>query len=115
VRIPDVAFITWKNYTKAKRPHGQIPAVVPDLVVEVLSKGNTPKEMSRKLVEYFRAGVRLVWYVDPKRGTVRVYTAVDRSVLLHEHQTLDGGDVLPGFQLSIADWFAESRRTDARR
>ena len=114
VRIPDAAFISWKRYPKGKRRRGEIPVVVPDLVVEVLSKGNTPKEMARKLVEYFRAGVRLVWYVDPKRRTVRVYTALDRSVLLHENQTLDGGDVLPGFELSIGDWFAEARRTDAR-
>ena len=91
-----------------------MPLVVPDLVVEVLSKGNTPKEMARKLDEYFRAGVRLVWYVDPKRRTVRVYTGRDRSVLLHEDRTLDGGDVLPGFSLSIRDWFAEARRSAAR-
>jgi Uma2 family endonuclease len=70
--------------------------------------------MARKLDEYFRAGVRLVWYVDPKRRNVRVYTARDRSELLHEDRALDGGDVLPGFSLSIRDWFAEARRTAAR-
>ena len=46
---------------------------------------------------------------------MRVYTAVDRSTLLREDQTLDGGDVLPGFALSIRDWFAESERTGPRR
>jgi Uma2 family endonuclease len=81
----------------------------------VLSKGNTRKEMARKLDEYFRVGARLVWYVDPQKRTVRVYTARDRSVLLHEDQTLDGGDVLPGFSLSIRDWFAEAERTGPRR
>jgi Uma2 family endonuclease len=70
--------------------------------------------MARKLDEYFRAGVRVVWYVDPKRRTVRVYTGRDRSVLLHEDQSLDGGDVLPGFSLSIREWFAEARRCAAR-
>jgi Uma2 family endonuclease len=90
------------------------PLVVPDLVIEVLSEGNTPKEMARKLDEYFRAGVRLVWYVNPKKRTVRVYTARDRSVLLREEDTLDGGDVLPGFALSIRDWFAEAERGGAR-
>jgi Uma2 family endonuclease len=114
VRIPDAAFISWKRYPKRKRRRGEIPAVVPDLVVEVLSKANTPKEMARKLAEYFHAGVRLVWYVDPKKRTVRVYTAVDRSVLLRDHQTLDGGDVLPGFELSLGEWFAEAVRTDPR-
>ena len=85
---------------------------MPDLVVEILSKGNTPKEMKRKLGEYFKAGVRLVWYVDPSKRTVTVYTAVDRSTVLHEDDTLDGGDVLPGFSLSIRDWFAEAECTE---
>jgi Uma2 family endonuclease len=114
VRIPDTAFISWQRYPTGKRRRGEIPLVVPDLVVEVLSKGNTAKEMARKLDEYFRAGVRLVWYVDPKRRTVRVYTGRDRSVVLREDQALDGGEVLPGFSLSIREWFAEARRNAAR-
>jgi Uma2 family endonuclease len=114
VRIPDTAFISWARYPKRKRRRGEIPQVVPDLVVEVLSEGNTPKEMARKLDEYFRAGVRLVWYVNPKRRNVRVYTARNRSVLLREDDTLDGGDVLPGFALSIRDWFAEAVRNAAK-
>ncbi len=113
VRIPDTAFISWGRYPKKKRRRGEIPTVVPDLVVEVLSKGNTSKEMARKLREYFKAGVRLVWYVDPSKRTVRVYTAVDQSTLLDESHTLDGGDVLPGFSLSIRDWFAEAERSEA--
>jgi Uma2 family endonuclease len=113
VRIPDVAFISWPRFPKGKRRRGEIPLVVPDLVVEVLSKGNTPKEMARKLDEYFRAGVQLVWYVDPGRRTVRVHTGRDRSVLLREDQDLDGGAVLPGFSLSIRAWFAEARRSAA--
>lgn len=115
VRIPDAAFISWDRFPRKKRRRGEIPTVAPDLVVEVLSKDNTRREMDRKLEEYFRAGVRLVWYVDPSKRTVRVYTAVDRSTLLREDDTLDGGDVLPGFALSIRDWFAEAERTGPRR
>jgi Uma2 family endonuclease len=114
VRIPDVAFISWGRYPKSKRRRGEIPAVVLDLVVEILSKGNSPKEMGRKLDEYFRAGARLVWYVDPRARTVRVYTAPKRSVLLREDQVLDGGDVLPGFSISIRDWFSEAERESKR-
>jgi Uma2 family endonuclease len=114
VRIPDLAFISWGRYPRKKRRRGEIPTLAPDLVVEVLSKDNTRKEMARKLREYFKAGVRLVWYVDPSKRTVQVYTAVDRSTLLDESRTLDGGDVLPGFSLSIRDWFAEAERTGPR-
>jgi Uma2 family endonuclease len=114
VRIPDTAFISWARFPKRKRRRGEIPLVIPDLVVEVLSVGNTPKEMARKLDEYFRAGVRIVWYVDPKKRTVRVYAARDRSTVLRENQTLDGGDVLPGFSLSIREWFAKAEQISPR-
>jgi len=114
VRIPDVAFISWARYPKGKLRRGEIPAVVPDLAVEILSKGNTRKEMARKLDEYFRAGVRLVWYVDPKTRTVKVYTSPDQVVVLEAGDTIDGGDVLPGFRLPIGPWLDEAARTGPR-
>lgn len=114
VRMPDAAFISWERYPKKKRRRGEIPTLAPDLVVEMLSKGNTPKEMNRKLREYFQAGVRLVWYVDPAKRVVWVYTGVDQATRLGEDQHLDGGDVLPRFSLSIRDWFAEAGRTGPR-
>jgi Uma2 family endonuclease len=106
VRIPDVAFASWDRFPNRKRPKVPIPELAPDLVVEVLSKSNTKAEMNRKLGEYFAAGVRLVWMVDPRKRTVRVYTAVDQSVLIKEGQSLDGGAVLPGFVLPLDELFA---------
>jgi Uma2 family endonuclease len=106
VRAPDVAFASWDRFPNRKRPKVPIPELAPDLVVEVLSKSNTKAEMNRKLEEYFAAGVRLVWMVDPRKRTVRVYTAVDQSVLIKEGQSLDGGAVLPGFALPLDELFA---------
>jgi Uma2 family endonuclease len=107
IRIPDVAFASWDRFPGRKRPRAPIPELAPDLVVEVLSKSNTRAEMKRKLEEYFGAGVRLVWLVDPRKKTVRVHTTVEPFVVLKEGQSLDGGDVLPGFTLSLDDLFAE--------
>jgi Uma2 family endonuclease len=107
VRIPDVAFISWDHFPNRKRPKTSIPLLAPDLVVEVLSKSNRKAEMDRKLREYFSAGVRLVWIVDPRKRTARVYTAVDQSVLIKEGQSLDGGAVLPGFVLPLSELFAD--------
>ena len=56
VRIPDVAFASWGCFPDRKRPKARIPQIAPDLVVEVLSKGNTKPEMAKKLGEYFEAG-----------------------------------------------------------
>ena len=86
VRIPDVTFASWNCFPDRKRPKAPIPHIAPDLAVEVLSKSNTKSEMARKLDEYFKAGVKLVWLVDPKTKTVRVYTAVDRFVELTANQ-----------------------------
>ena len=61
-----------------RRPTDPIPVLVPDLAIEVLSTSNTIGEMARKRDKYFRAGVRLVWEIDPRARTVRVYTSIDQ-------------------------------------
>lgn len=106
VRIPDVAFVSRERYSK-RRGSRKLPDLVPDLAVEVLSEGNTHQEMSRKLGDYFDAGVRLVWFVDPRRRVVEVYSGKKSSKLLREHETLTGGRVLPGFSLPLKELFAE--------
>jgi Uma2 family endonuclease len=106
VRVPDVSFVGWQRFPRRELPRESILGVAPDLAVEVLSEGNTPAEMARKLDDYFRAGVRLVWYVDLRKRQIEVYRAVDQRLVLNESQDLEGYDVLPGFQLAIADLFA---------
>ena len=113
VRMPDVAFISWDRFPDRRVPEEPIPSLAPDLAIEVLSASNTPREMARKRREYFQAGVRLVWMVDRKTRTVAVYTAPDQSITLNESQTLDGGDVLPGFALPLRDLVAELDRQGA--
>ncbi len=106
VRIPDVAFIAWDRVPGGTIPEEPIPDLVPDLAIEVLSASNTPGEMARKRREYFAAGIRLAWMVDPRTRTVTVFTGPDQSRTLNESQTLDGGAVLPGFALPLRDLFA---------
>jgi Uma2 family endonuclease len=106
VRVPDVSFLVRGKLTRYRRGGQRIPPVAADLAVEVISKSNTKAEITRKLTEYFAAGTRLVWIVDPKTRTVRVYRAPGESVVLGLEDVLDGGDVLPGFQLSVRDVFS---------
>jgi Uma2 family endonuclease len=105
VRLPDLSFFFWDRFPNRLLPPGSILGMVPDLAVEVLSPGNTKKEMARKRREYFLGGARQVWEVDPKKRTVRVYLAPDESTLIKEDGTLDGGTLLPGFRLSLRRWF----------
>jgi Uma2 family endonuclease len=110
VRIPDISFVRWEQLPQREIPRDPIPGLVPDLAVEVLSEGNTEGEMRRKLKDYFLAGVRLVWFVDPATRTVQVYTAPDKCTVLTEGQSLDGGDVLPGLSLPVRQIFARVLR-----
>ena len=115
VRIPDVSFISWAQLPRHEYPSEPIPDLYPDLAVEVLSEGNTEGEMERKLKDYFLSGTRLVWFVDPEARTVQVYTSPDDWVTLTERDTLDGGDVLPGFALPLKELFARVPRPKPRR
>jgi Uma2 family endonuclease len=110
IRYPDISFMAASRFPNGKVQHIQVPNLVPDLAVEVLSPSNTEREMEGKRQNYFDNGTQLVWEVDPETRTVEVFTAVDQSVVLTEEQTLDGGTVLPGFQLPIRDSFADLER-----
>jgi Uma2 family endonuclease len=105
VLIPDLAFVRADRIPPEDQQTG-LAQVVPDLVIEVLSPANTAFEMDEKIRVYLRAGVRLVWIVNPKRRSVTVYAGDGtlRSVL--PGGVLDGGDVLPGFALAIDRIFA---------
>jgi Uma2 family endonuclease len=107
VRIPDVSFTRWEKFPGRRVSDTPVPGLVPDLAVEVISKGNTKKELEDKLADYFRVGVRLVWYVRPESKTVEVYTAPDRCRTLSGEDVLDGGEVLPDFTLPLPQLFAE--------
>jgi Uma2 family endonuclease len=114
VRLPDVSFIAWDRFPNRELPAEPVPDLAPDLAVEILSEGNTAAEMERKLREYFAAGVRLVWYVYPDERVVRVYTSPTAFLALNENESLDGGAVLPGFRLSIREWFERAGQRRAR-
>jgi Uma2 family endonuclease len=105
VRVPDVSFIARERFPDRRLPKVKILPLAPDLAVEVLSEGNTPGEMERKLREYFQSGSRLVWYANPETRTVRVFTSPQAVQLLGADDHLDGGDVVPGFRLRVGEWF----------
>lgn len=107
IREPDVGF------TRRDRVPVPMPQVIgwcPDLCVEIVSPGNTAGEMAVKRGEYFASGCRLMWVIHAGPQTVEVYAAADDpGRRLTEADTLDGGAVLPGFQLPLSVLFREYR------
>jgi Uma2 family endonuclease len=110
VRIPDVAFVSRERLPGGRPPRDSIPNIVPDLAVEIVSEGNTQKEMQRKLEDYFAAGTRLVWYIDVRNRIISVYTSPQSVTVLDEAAVIDGGNVLPGFRLAIRELFDRAER-----
>lgn len=105
IRFPDVAFIKWEDIPPDADPKTPIPDWKISLAIEAISPGNTRGEMSRKLKDYFTAGVELVWYIDPIERVVSVYTSEIDCQTLTDADELDGGDVLPGFRVSVRELF----------
>jgi Uma2 family endonuclease len=110
IRMPDAGFISWERFPNQELPEGPVWAVIPDLAADVISKGNTVREMEIKLDDYFKAGVRLVWYIYPKTQTVVVYTSPSSKRELDKDDTLDGGKILPGFKLPVKKLFTRRRK-----
>jgi Uma2 family endonuclease len=110
IRLPDTGFVSWERIPWDEMPDDPILDAVPELAVEVISRGNKPREMQRKLADFFEAGVLLVWFIYPKTQTVEVYTSPTHKKVLTKDQTLDGGKVLPGFSLPLKKLFAVPKR-----
>ena len=99
------------QFPDGRLPREPVPELVPDLAIEVLSESNAPGEMERKRQDYFQAGVRLVWYIDPRTRSATIYTSAEDPGTRHaETEPLTGGDVLPGFTLSLAEIFRQADR-----
>jgi Uma2 family endonuclease len=78
----------------------------PDLAVEVLSPHNRPGDVHAKVADFLVAGTRLVWTVDPSAARVSVYRTLLSPRILASDDLLEGGDVLPGFSVRVADLFS---------
>jgi Uma2 family endonuclease len=104
VRAPDVAFVTRTRIEEAGEFEGFWPGA-PDLAVEVISPGDLYIEVEEKVEEYLNAGARAVWVVDPRRRTITIYRSLTEITILTENDTIEGGDIIPGFSCPVAEVF----------
>lgn len=105
VRTPDVSFLRAERWAAIERPQAFIEGP-PDLAVEIVSPSDSAEEVHEKALSWLDAGVRLLWVVHPHGRTVTVYTPDRTARVLGNDDTLDGGDVVPGFLLLIQSIFA---------
>ena len=91
-------------------PAGELPAgfleLAPDLAVEVVSPDDSRREVRDKAQDLLRAGTRLVWVIDPTTRSATVYRSLDEARELSEGDSLDGGEIIPGFSCDIRELFS---------
>lgn len=108
-RRPDVAFVSFERWAKNRPipPTDNAWDVVPNLAIEVISPNDKADDVEEKIAEYFQAGVQLVWVVYPTKAKIHVYHSLTQISVLTRNDTLDGGTVVPGFHLPLAELFPD--------
>lgn len=101
----DAAFIRKERLADIE-DHDRYAPFAPDLAVEVIGTEDKVFEIDDKIVLFFGAGSRMVWIIKPESRTVSVYTSPFEVRILGERDTLEGGDVLPGFSYELSKLFA---------
>jgi len=104
VRAPDIAFIRRERLPAAPPEDAFCPGA-PDLAVEVVSPGDTLREVDEKVQAWLAAGAAMVWVVNPKWRNVTVYRSGTDIKVFTENEELEGGEVVPGFRCHVGDIF----------
>jgi len=105
VRAPDIAFIRRERVEDVGDLEGYWPGA-PDLAVEVISPSDTYTDVQEKVFDWLEAGTRMVILVMPRKRVVTVYRSMTDMIMLTEHDTLDGGDVVPGWKIPVRELFS---------
>ncbi|MBC7869484.1 MAG: Uma2 family endonuclease [Chitinophagaceae bacterium] len=108
--MPDVSFFAAERiaaYVAQTPEWKERPfALVPDMVVEVVSPNDHYSEIDEKVDVYLADGVRLIWVIDPQRRKATVHTPdSDQPLHLKGDAVLNGGDVIPGFEVLLPKLF----------
>lgn len=102
MRIPDVAFFTDAQI----RASGEAAEPIPAFVVELISPNDRADNIEEKVLEYFAAGVQVVWHVFPVLRMVRVFTSAKTATTFFEEESFNAAPALPDLHLTVAELFA---------
>lgn len=104
VRAPDVAFVRREREEEVGEIHGYFPGP-PDLAIEVISPNDIYREVDEKVQDWLDAGTRMVIVINTRRRQVRIHTPLTDTIVLTPGDTLDGGDVVPGWKVPVRTVF----------
>ncbi|MBK8038507.1 MAG: Uma2 family endonuclease [Verrucomicrobiaceae bacterium] len=102
MRKPDFCVLTMQQMVEADQ--GGFP--IPKFMIEVVSAHDTSQYHDQKLIDYFKAGVEVVWHVNPRLEMVVIYTALGEGEIMHGDDICTASPAFPEFQIKAADVFA---------
>ena len=104
--VPDVAVYQWARIPRT--PAGEVAddfEIPPDIAVEIVSPSQSATTLVRRCLWYVANGVRIALLVDPADASVLLFRPDQIPGALHESDSIDFGDVLPGFGLTVRELF----------
>ena len=102
-RIPDMAFFT---DAQIKESLNEDVEPIPSFVVELISPGDKSDKTETKIIEYFTAGVQVVWHVHPALRMIRVFTSVRSAASYFEDDAFSADPAVPGLEMTVSQVFA---------
>ena len=104
MRRPDIAYFTYEQAERGRQGEDVIPA----FVIEILSETDQAYRIEEKIAEYFKAGVQVIWNINPEQEVVYVYTSRKHVTICLEDDICFASPVLPDFTISVNTLFAHS-------
>lgn len=102
MRRPDIAYLSNEQIEKTKKGED----VIPQFVIEIISGNDNINIVEKKIIEYYKAGVEVVWLILPEEQTVHVYTSRKNVQICTDVDICSAKPVLPDFEISVNDIFA---------
>jgi Uma2 family endonuclease len=103
VRAPDASFVRAERLKRTTADYAQL---VPDLTFEVKSKSDSIIRLREKIQQFLDLGTQVGVLVDPRTRTLEVYRPGDERVTLQDGDSLTVPELLPGWEMAIADIWA---------
>ena len=106
VPVPDLTYISYQRLPKSWKRNEACP-IAPELVIEIISPGQTSKQFVDKTTDYFKAGVSRVWVVDPEAVSIEVFSTNSTSQIYTDNMPIIDS-LLPGLELTVKKVFEEA-------
>lgn len=102
VRIPDISFFTARQIADADDSNFPIPT----FVIELISSNDGTYRVEKKILEYFEAGIQVIWVVYPEIKQVKVYTSPKTVTINYDDDICSGAPVIPDIKISVHEIFS---------